>query len=324
MIEEYLAQLDEALSAPAVSGWRAELMRLSRLRLMDKPHGDADRWQGALARFPEGRANVSLDQDTVRIGDADQLDATERDDFEAALRDLMPWRKGPFEFFGTHIDTEWRSDWKWQRVVPYLSDLRGRSVLDVGCGSGYHCWRMAGAGADFVLGIDPTLLYLHQYLAVHKYLPESKVWYAPARLEEMAEHAAFDTAFSMGVLYHRRSPLDHLLEMQRALRPGGELVLETLVVPGDENTMLMPQDRYARMRNVFFLPSTAMLERWLARTGFLDIRTVDVTPTTTAEQRATEWMAFQSLADFLMPEDPSRTCEGYPAPCRATVICRRP
>lgn len=324
MIEGYLAQLEEALAASAATGWCAELMRLSRLRLQERPHGDAHKWRAALARLPDVKTSVELDRDTMRVGGPDQADAVRRDRLEAALRELMPWRKGPFDFFGIHIDTEWRSDWKWQRVAPYLADLEGRSVLDVGCGSGYHCWRMAGAGADFVLGIDPTLLYLHQYLAVRRYAPSANVWYAPVRLEEMAERAAFDTVFSMGVLYHRRSPLDHLLELQRALRPGGELVLETLVVPGDENTVLMPEDRYARMRNVFFLPSTTMLERWLARTGFADIRTVDVTPTTTEEQRATPWMTFQSLADFLMQEDPTRTCEGYPAPCRATVICRRP
>ena len=45
-----------------------------------------------------------------------------------ALRDqlqtLQPWRKGPFSLFGVHIDTEWRSDWKWSRVAPHLSAAR--------------------------------------------------------------------------------------------------------------------------------------------------------------------------------------------------------
>lgn len=324
MIDGYLGALEQALAGSAAAAWDGELMALARERLLVRPHGDAPRWLAALAALPEHPAPVALDEDTVRVGDADALPVREREHLLAALRALMPWRKGPFDFFGIHIDTEWRSDWKWQRVAPHLSDLRGRAVLDVGCGSGYHCWRMAGAGARFVLGIDPTLLYFHQYLAVRRYAAEVNVWYAPVRLEEMTAAAMFDTVFSMGVLYHRRSPLDHLLELYRALRPGGELVLETLVVPGDVHTALMPEDRYARMRNVFFLPSTAMLERWLARCGFTAIRTVDVTVTTTDEQRTTEWMTFQSLGDFLMPGDPTLTREGYPAPCRATVVCRRP
>jgi tRNA (mo5U34)-methyltransferase len=237
----------------------------------------------------------------------------------------MPWRKGPFSFFDTHIDTEWRSDWKWQRVLPHLSALEGRAVLDVGCGSGYHCWRLYGAGARFVLGIDPTILFLMQYLAVKRYLPQAPVWFAPLRLEELPAPAGlFDTILSMGVLYHRRSPLDHLQELFSLLRPGGELVLETLVVEGDANTVLVPHDRYAMMRNVFFLPSTALLAIWLARMGFVDIRTVDESVTSTDEQHSTDWMRFQSLPDFLDPHDSTRTLEGYPAPRRAVLVATRP
>ena len=39
--------------------------------------------------------------------------------------------------------------------------------------------------------------------------------------------------------------------------------------------------------------------------------------TTTNEQRATPWMTFESLADFLNPSNSNETCEGYPAPIRA-------
>ncbi len=60
----------------------------------------------------------------------------------------------------------------------------------------------------------------------------------------------------MGVLYHRRSPVDHLYQLKSTLRPSGELVLETLIIDGDEQTVLLPKDRYARMRsNVWFIPS---------------------------------------------------------------------
>ena len=271
--------------------------------------------------MPPGPAPCRLDRDRVTIGAPGGVDT---DALDAALRGLMPWRKGPFEFFGTHIDTEWRSDWKWQRVAPHLSDLRGRRVLDVGCGSGYHGWRMAGAGAAQVLGIDPTVLFLMQYLAVKRFTPTTPFWFAPLRMEELpAGLAAFDTVFSMGVLYHRRSPLDHLLELRDALRPGGELVLETLVVEGDERAVLMPEGRYAAMRNVFFLPSTAHLAVWLRRCGFDRVRCVDECVTTVEEQRGTDWMRFQSLPDFLDPDDPGRSREGYPAPRRAVMIARR-
>ena len=139
----------------------------------------------------------------------------------------------------------------------------------------------------------------------------------PANLE------GFDTVFSMGVFYHRRSPIEHLLALKDCLVKGGELVLETLVIEGDVNQVLVPEDRYAQMRNVWFLPSIAALERWLRRAGFSDVRCVDVSITTVEEQRATEWMKFQSLSDYLDPNDASKTIEGLPAPMRAVIVAKK-
>ena len=87
------------------------------------------------------------------------------------------------------------------------------------------------------------------------------------------------------------------------------------MVEGDENTALVPEDRYAQMRNVWFLPSVPALERWLRRAGFVDVRCVDVSVTSVEEQRSTDWMRYQSLPDFLDPQDHGRTVEGLPAPC---------
>ena len=324
MILRYCDELRDAISALAPE-WCQPVDQLTRQRLLEQPHGDLPRWLDAVVGLPAIPAAFSADQDCVAVRGKAALSVDETEKLTIRLRQLMPWRKGPFNLFGVQIDTEWRSDWKWQRIAPHISDLNGRLVLDVGCGSGYHCWRMAAAGARAVVGIDPTLLYFFQYLALKRYAADLPVWFAPVRLEDMPTTAScFDTVFSMGVLYHRRSPLDHLLELFSALRPGGELVLETLVVEGDDSTVLMPVDRYASMRNVFFLPSAAMLELWLKRSGFIQVRTVDVSVTTTAEQHSTEWMSFQSLPDFLNPDNPALTIEGYPAPRRATLIARRP
>ena len=88
--------------------------------------------------------------------------------------------------------------------------------------------------------------------------------------------------------------------------------------------MLVPGDRYAQMRNVYFIPSAAALKMWLEKCGFVDVRIVDVCATTTEEQRRTEWMITESLADFLDPDDSSKTLEGYPAPVRAVIIANKP
>lgn len=316
----------EELADNGHNPWADTLRGQLQRRFDENPHGDIARWMDALGQLPDiDHPTVRLDASAITLGSDAPLTRAQRAQLESGLRGLMPWRKGPFDFFGTYVDTEWRSDWKWDRVAPYLADLRGRRILDVGCGSGYHCWRMLGDDAARVIGIDPGLLFLFQFLSVKRYTPDAPVDLLPVRMEDLPSGLeAFDTTFSMGVLYHRRSPLDHLLELKDTLRRGGQLVLETLVVDGPEGYSLMPEDRYGQMRNVWFLPSCDTLLRWLDRTGFRNARVVDVTDTTTDEQRRTDWMRFNSLEDFLDPDDPGKTIEGYPGPKRATVIAEKP
>lgn len=289
-------------------------------------YGDLEKWLQALAALPDLQAdNIQLATARVGAGSDQPLPPETALLLRNTLQALHPWRKGPFELFGVHIDTEWRSDWKWDRLEQCIDDLAGRRILDVGCGSGYHCWRMLGAGAAEVIGIDPTPLFVVQYWALRKYLQRDEVWVLPAGIEQVpAKLQAFDTVFSMGVLYHRRSPMDHLQELRDCLRPGGQLVLETLVIEGGPGATLVPEGRYARMGNVWFLPSCDTLLGWLRKLGFKSPEVVDVTVTSTDEQRSTDWMRFHSLADFLDPADSSRSIEGYPAPRRAVVTARIP
>lgn len=292
------------------------------------PHGDWTRWQQVIEALPDlGKGCVDCRDGRLDIQPSVDLAPAARDALTDALKTLHPWRKGPYRVADIQIDTEWRSDWKWDRVLPHLAPLTGRVVLDVGCGNGYHCWRIADAGARTVIGIDPTAVFMAQFLAIHKLAsgmaPDlaARVQVLPLGIEAVPTNlGTFDSVFSMGILYHRRSPIDHLLELRAALRPGGQLVLETLVIEGQGDQVLVPQGRYAKMRNVWFIPTTAMLTRWLQRCGFREVRTVDVTPTTVGEQRSTEWMTFESLADFLDPADNRFTIEGHPAPIRAVLI----
>jgi tRNA (mo5U34)-methyltransferase len=319
---------------PLIDRWRggdldawAQLLPEQIARgLSTQRYGDLPRWLQVLQDLPSLTADdIALAGAHVGAHSNREPAAADIEQLRAGLQELHPWRKGPFELFGVQIDTEWRSDWKWDRLAGAIDQLEGRRVLDVGCGSGYHCWRMLGAGAAEIIGIDPTPLFVVQYWALQKYLQRDEVWVLPAGIEQVpAKLQAFDTVFSMGVLYHRRSPMDHLQELRDCLRPGGQLVLETLVIEGEPGDTLVPEGRYARMGNVWFLPSVETLPGWLRKLGFRDPELVDVTVTSTSEQRSTDWMRFHSLADFLDPADSSKTIEGYPAPRRAIVTARVP
>lgn len=291
------------LSAMGLERWVESLEAICSTRMSAATHGDFKRWQEVLLA----------------------LETAAPTDRKALLLQLAPWRKGPFNVGGVEIDSEWRSDLKWSRVADSIEPLAGRKVLDVGCGNGYYALEMRKAGADLVIGVDPTLLFVMQFVAVNQFVKDPAVFVLPLRLEELPPaNNAFDTTFSMGVLYHQRSPVDHLRQLRTTLRPGGQLVLETIFVPGEESYACTPSDRYARMRNVWLLPTIAELTTWMRRSGYRDIEVVDTSITSIDEQRSTEWMSFESLREALDPDDPSRTIEGWPAPRRAVVTATSP
>lgn len=284
--------------------WWEPIEALSRQRLSATNHGDYEKWRAVIAALP------SVENDPAALREE--------------LLKLAPWRKGPFVLGDITIDSEWRSNLKWERLAGAVS-LEGCDVLDVGCGNGYYALRMREAGANTVIGIDPTVLYVMQFLAVNHFVGDTQTFVLPLRLHELPDRGhRFDVAFSMGVLYHQRSPIDHLRQLRDTLRPQGRLLLETLFVPGEESVACTPSDRYARMKNVWLLPTIAELTTWLARSGYCDIEIVDQSITTTDEQRSTEWMSFESLAEALDPADPGRTVEGWPAPRRVIVAAVSP
>ena len=284
-------------------------------------HGEYKHWQKTLDALPIYDKECLVDiENNVKVGQLGDLNQGDFKRLENLMKKFKPWRKGPYHIHGLHIDTEWRSDFKWDRLAEHISDLSDKYVLDVGCGSGYHLWRMRGAGAKFVVGVDPTQLFLMQFNAVKHFIKDEQVHLLPLGIEQLPELKAFDTVFSMGVLYHRKSPIDFLYQLKAQLAKGGELVLETLIVDGDENTVLVPGERYAKMRNVWFLPSEKAMCAWLVRCGFNNVRVVNTDITTLDEQRKTDWVDSESLQDFLDPNDQSKTIEGYPAPKRAIFI----
>ncbi|MGB0370549.1 MAG: tRNA 5-methoxyuridine(34)/uridine 5-oxyacetic acid(34) synthase CmoB [Opitutales bacterium] len=314
--DQFLSALESAHDLP----WMAELRSKLEVQYRENVHGDMPKWEQALAALPRpSRIKKSLNTSGVGFETDEEILG-----LEALLKTFHPWRKGPFQLGQTFIDTEWRSDWKWDRLVEGIESLSGKAVLDIGCGSGYHLWRMLGEGARWAIGLEPVHVYVYQFAVLQHFLGfEDRAAVLGLPFEPFPQSTQFfDAVFSMGVLYHRKSPIEHLEAVRDSLAPGGQLILETLVVEGNEHTVLVPNGRYAQMRNVWFLPSVKMLTAWMKRLRFKDVQVLDVTRTTTEEQRTTDWMTFDSLKKFLDPSDSAKTIEGYPGPLRAIITAR--
>lgn len=268
--------------------------------------------------------HVDCHGDSVVLGRADEIDEAERETVRRHLEAFKPWRKGPFSVFGIDIDAEWRSNRKWQRLLPELPDLRGKIVADVGCNNGYYMFRMAAHRPRLVLGFEPTVQHYYCFRALN----------GIAGLRELAidllgvEHlplfpACFDVIFLMGVIYHRPSPVDTLRDAYAALAPGGTLIVESQAIPGDAPVALFPETTYAKAPGIYFVPTGTCLANWLIKAGFEDVALFCSHPMSPDEQRRTAWMDFESYSDFVRVDDPASTVEGYPAPHRVFLRGRK-
>ena len=322
--QDFYTELLHSIEGTALEKWANELPTQIAFGLCEKRFGDLAHWRNTFETLPVVNAKKIDLKNSVSV--TGSIDNDTQKNIHRLLHELIPWRKGPYSIHGTEIDTEWHSDWKWDRVLPHLAPLKNRTILDVGCGNGYHCWRMLGEGAERVIGIDPSPRFVMQFYSIKHFIQNGygshpKVDVLPLGIESLpANLQAFDSVFSMGVFYHRRSPMDHLRELKAALKPGGQLILETLLIEGKQGEVLVPEGRYAMMNNVWFLPSATTLISWMKKCGFKNPRLVDSGKTSLDEQRQTEWMQYHSLQDFLDPTDINKTAEGHPAPLRGVSI----
>ncbi len=262
--------------------------------------------------------------DVVKIGSANDINAADRQKVYSMLRDFMPWRKGPFSIFGIDIDSEWRSNKKWDRITPELPDLSGKIIADIGCNNGYYMFRMAKHAPSFVLGFEP---YIHHYYAFQTLNTFSRQENLEVDLFGV-EHLnlfpnCFDIIFLLGIIYHRPSPVETLRDIYNALKPGGTLILESQAIPGDEPVALFPEKTYAKVPGTWFVPTGKCLEHWLIRTGFKDVSLFCEHPMSCEEQRKTEWMIFESYEDFIDKNRSDLTIEKYPAPWRVYLQAKK-
>ncbi len=275
-------------------------------------------YKEVLSSLEEGQTSLTQENGIIKI----LLNANEN--IEEKVQALTPWKKGPFQINDLLIDSEWKSDLKWDRIKNALPNLKDLKLLDVGCNNGYYMYRMLEQNPEFVLGLDPYLLYKAQFEFINHYAKASNLYFELLGAEHI-QHMKniFDGVFYMGILYHHRDPISHLVHIRESLTPGGWMLLETIGIPGEENYCLTPTDRYANMKNIWFVPTLKCLITWLERSKFVDIEIVSQDWDETDEQRVTKFGPSKSYNHFLDPKNPSLTIEGHPAPKRFALMARK-
>lgn len=246
-------------------------------------------------------------------------------ELESLCLDLLSWRTGPYQLGDLFLDTEWRSFKKWERIAPLLPPLQGKRIVDVGCSNGYFLHKLSTLNPSLIIGCDPIERCWLQFALLQGILQTPNVAFLPIGLLDLASFPSFfDLVLCMGVIYHQR---DHALATQRifeATKPGGYAILESLVVNQEPPLTITPPDRYAKMRNAWTIPSSHSLRKLFEGVGFTEVSVHSYGPLTIDEQRSTPFAPYESLSDFLDPNDSTRTVEGHPAPHTALVIGRRP
>ncbi|WP_457560469.1 tRNA 5-methoxyuridine(34)/uridine 5-oxyacetic acid(34) synthase CmoB [Caminibacter sp.] len=242
-----------------------------------------------------------------------EADESQKKEIEDIAKMLKPWRKGPFKIDELFIDSEWRSFIKWNSLKPHL-DLENKEILDVGGNNGYYAFRMLEQKPKSIEIFDPSALFNLQFEFINSFI-KSDIKYKLLGVEHIPMYEKkFDVIFCMGVLYHRKDPIEMLKEVKAGLKKGGEVILDTLIIEGNEEVALSPM-RYAKMKNVYFIPTLKTLYNWIDRAKFSEVGFIGKRYTTTNEQRKTEWIDGESLESFLN-KDETKTIEGYEPPLR--------
>eukprot|EP00924_Labyrinthula_sp_SR-Ha-C_P003206 snap_masked-scaffold_15-processed-gene-2.42-mRNA-1 protein AED:0.45 eAED:0.47 QI:0/-1/0/1/-1/1/1/0/661 len=256
--------------------------------------------------------------------------------------DLKPWKKGPFEIIFSKddtifIDSEWRSNLKWKRLIPFLPKLDEKSVCDIGCNNGYFMFQMLKEKPKIVLGIEPNLNAFFEFKLFETLISGgrglSNLFMDVAKADIVEKmNKKFDVVFCLGVLYHTTDPIKMLRDIHQSLNKGGVLIVDCQGVRFQDSEYegvtsplcLFPKSRYAKMKGVYFVPNLQALKNWLNRASFTDVKVIFDEKLEEEEQRISTFAPVNSsLKESLDASNPDLTVEGYPAPRRFYIKARK-
>lgn len=275
----------------------------------------------AISSLPKIKNQVSF-LDAITITPSSPISPQTKQAIIELAQNLKPWRKGPFSIDDLFIDSEWQSFKKFDLISPYLN-IQDKDVADIGCNNGYYLFKMIPYSPKSLTGFDPYALFKCQFDFINHFI-QSQITFELLGIEDLPAYPKlFDVILCMGVLYHRTDPIMTLKHLSRALKPQGEVILDTLILKSEEDIALCPPKSYAKMSNAYFIPSIKALQGWCERAGFIEFECFATVQTNTAEQRKTSWIDSLSLENFLDPSDSNKTVEGYQAPIRGYFKLRR-
>jgi tRNA (mo5U34)-methyltransferase len=184
-----------------------------------------------------------------------KLRAVPKSDVEERIAALAPW------FHNINLDGVWTApdhflgDYpgtKFKRFAPHLpKDLKGKSVLDIGCNAGFYSIEMKRRGANRVLGIDSDDRYLAQARLAAEVLGYEEIDFAKLDVYDVgAIGETFDLVIFMGVLYHLRHPLLALDLIREHV--AGDLMLFQSMQRGSKFVLDLEEDYEFSEESIFF------------------------------------------------------------------------
>lgn len=258
--------------------------------------------------------NFSLD-DSVNLSTNSQA----KDEILAIVKELKPWRKGPFKIDNLFIDTEWQSFIKFNILKPFMDEISQKCVADIGCNNGYYMFKMLEFNPVKLIGFDPSIKYRLQFELINA-LAKTPIKYELLGVEDLPNYGLkFDVIFCLGVIYHRSDPIKMLKDLKAGLNKNGVVFLDTMYIEDEREIALVPNKTYSKIPNIYFVPSISALKNWCERAGFKEFEVLATKKTDENEQRKTEWIDSFSLENFLDPKDKNLTIEGYEAPKRVYI-----
>jgi len=303
----------------------SEISKIRLEREFKKTEPNLQEYNDALKSLPTFKSkNINLASDQIKIGDESEFTSEQKAAFETAVKTFIPWKKGPFDFFGHKIDSEWRSDLKWNRIKENIGSLKGQKIADIGCNNGYFMFRMAAENPELVIGLEPYAKNYLNFKFIQNFEQIESLYFELLGTEHIHHYPKFfDKVFCLGILYHQTDPVQTLRKIFQSLKPSGELIIDCQGIAGEDPVALVPEGRYAQARGIWYMPTLSCLKNWMRRAQFRDIECFFDEKLSVDEQRTTKWAPIKSLKDFLDPNDPNKTIEGYPAPRRFYLKARR-